>query len=119
MSFTEHIKNHKAIPHIATDIINTPAGSISATNVQTALNELDTETVKTGDTQQGTAQITAPNSYVDVAHTLGSAPSAYAISSDTYEGAIHYEDNADGTNFRINIFNPTFNTITYKWKIWK
>lgn len=29
--------------HAATDITNTPAGNIAATNVQTALNELDTE----------------------------------------------------------------------------
>jgi len=33
---------------IATNIVNTPAGSISAINVQTAINELDTEKAKSG-----------------------------------------------------------------------
>lgn len=44
----EAVYNPASIELSATDITNTPAGSIAATNVQTALNELDTKKAKAG-----------------------------------------------------------------------
>lgn len=69
--------------------------------------------------QQGSSILNIGDTYVDVPHTLGQIPSSYAITSDIYDGAIWYIDNETAANFRINIFAPQFNVITYKWRIWK
>ena len=83
MSFSEYIKNHKAIPHIATDIVNTPAGNIVAINVQTAINELDTEKVPytggTGNVDIGDFELRAQTLEADIA--TGTSP--ITISSTT------------------------------------
>jgi len=50
--------NDSADAHAASAITNTPAGAISATNVQAAINELDTETIK----KDGSVAFTAAQS---------------------------------------------------------
>jgi len=57
--------------HAASAITNTPAGSIAATTVQTALNELDTEKLST---------TTAASTYAILA---GSASQAFAVAAPT------------------------------------
>lgn len=74
------------------DIANTPAGNIAATDVQTAINELDTEKVKkSGDTMTGDLTIAPSGSgsllYMD-------SPYAAEIfvdrGSDSYQGLVRF-----------------------------
>jgi hypothetical protein len=60
--------------HPATAISNTPAGTIAATDVQAAIDELGTEKVaKAGDTMTGALQITIPGSDQGLLITDGGA----------------------------------------------
>lgn len=68
----------------ASNVVNTPAGNIAATNVQTALNELDTEKVaKAGDTMTGALTIvnSLANHHLIVTNSLTDSTEKYGTVS--------------------------------------
>lgn len=71
--------------HAASAITNTPAGTIAATNVQTALNELDTEKATTGSVT--TVQTNLTNHITDItsAHDSGSIGVVSNLTTDPDE----------------------------------
>ena len=64
------------LDHPATAIVNAPAGGIAATDVQSAINELDTEKASTTDPrfEQGTYGYFGDGSDGDVTITIGTVP---------------------------------------------
>jgi len=88
------------LDHPASAIINTPAGNIAATDVQSALNELDTEKAPI-DSPVFTTQITTPIVYGSVAS--GGDLTLYSTSHAT-KGKIKFGTSAyDEVNNRLGI----------------
>jgi len=114
MSFSEYIKNHKAIPHIATDIINTPSGDIIATNVQTAINELDTEKVPyiggTGNVDIGDFELRAQTLEADV--VTGTAPLTIASTTKVTNLNADLLDGLHDTGYTKTTAGQTINATT-------
>jgi len=81
----------------ATNITNTPSGNIASTNVQSALNELDTE-------KQALSEKAQPNGYASLD---GSGKVPIAQLPDTVVGSVEYK----GT-WNANTNSPSLTTIT-------
>jgi len=89
------IEDNATADQIASEVTNTPAGNISATDVQAALNELDTEKASlAGDnTYAGTAQFAAGEGVVFNGDAI-----AAANTLDDYEEGTWTPVLSDGTN---------------------
>ena len=86
----------------ASEIINTPAGNISAVTVQTALNELDTEK----------AGLSATNIFAGTTNYFGNSPDYLGISSTgvlSFAGAGDYYVASDRYAFRNGNYGLFFN----------
>lgn len=96
--------------HVATAVSNTPAGNITSTNVQAAINELDGITdekvAKSGDTMTGklTVQATGSDDAV-VGQTGGSA--AFAGRFKNNDSGIEVEFKAGGSDGANRLFSGT------------
>ncbi|MBU2346536.1 MAG: hypothetical protein KJ888_20290, partial [Gammaproteobacteria bacterium] len=98
----------------ASDVVNTPAGDIVATNVQTAINELDTEKLSSTVLARGTSTITSGNQTVVVNHTLSGTPYITCKGNSTY-GTGNWIDTKTATQFTINIDAPQPVNIDFDW----
>jgi len=98
----------------ASDVVNTPAGDIVATNVQTAINELDTEKVPytggTGNVDIGDFELRAQTLESDVA--TGTAP--FTIASTTVNTNLNADllDGLHDTSFAKTTAGQTINVST-------
>lgn len=104
------INNHIADTtgaHAASAISNTPAGSIAATTVQDALNELDTEKfAKTGGAISGTTTVTVAGAANAVVGSTGGA-SNYGVVARNTDGGVTIEFSAGGSNANSRLFSGT------------
>lgn len=85
----------------AASVVNVPAGTISATNVQAAINELDTEKVaKAGDAMTGSLSITSGSgSVLTVTSTSGATLDVTADGVVGNSAFTRYIGNSGGFNF--------------------
>jgi len=102
--------------HAGTAIANTPAGSIAATTVQAAINELDTEKVaKAGDSMTGALSITSSDAANAVALTVTQQDTASAnaqnITNAGTGDSIFITQTGNGIGLHIDN-NGTANSIT-------
>ena len=65
---------------------------------------------------KGAATISAGNTFVDVAHGLGSAPSHVDVTPQELEGSNWYVDTIGATTFRINIGYAQTIDCNYTWR---
>lgn len=102
--------------HAASAITNTPAGGIAATDVQTALNELDTEkapkasptftgTLTADIVSAGATQVTSLTSYTNDAAGWGTAMVKSGPSALSYPRLLLSDERGTDTYFEVNAGN--------------
>lgn len=102
----DHIANATGA-HAATAISNTPAGGIAATDVQAALNELDTDKFdKTGGAISGTTTVTVSGPSNAVVGTTGGASNYGGVFTNN-DGGVSVVFNAGGSNAASRLFSGT------------
>lgn len=93
--------------HAATAISNTPAGTISATTVQGAIDDLATEKVaKSGDTMSGTLTVSVSGANNAIVGTTGGAANFGGVFTNT-DGGITISFKAAGSNAGDRLFSGT------------
>lgn len=104
---------------IASNVINTPAGNIAATDVQAAINELDTDiSTHTLATQSvhgfDSSGAALPQIHGDERHTGGGSAQITTINSDTLLDTTHYTILVDTQSGNVTITLPNASTVSGK-----
>jgi len=105
---SDHISDEVGA-HAASAISNTPAGSIEATTVQAAINELDTEKfAKTGGAITGTTTVTVSGANNALVGTTGGASNFGGVFSNNDNG-VTVSFKAGGSDAASRLFSGTKN----------